>query len=450
MATAWDIAPSGIEPLLEPLRRAVVRRSPGMAAALDPRQALDRARSWAARTEPGAVVDDVRVGSVLYRPDGGCTMRYSVRLAPPGRERLLLVEVPSSAQGIVLRAFPDDPGLPTLRRALDPVLMRAVLGRVVPGTGGERGIGRCTAEVVHYPRRGRCVLRYRLSLGAGGSGELRHPVLFGKVYGDDTAGTAASGLRLLRRGLRLLPDGGRVAVPEPLAVVPRLRLGLVSEVPGRPLVPDLLKAACDAGAPLSASPALRDAVVTAARTLAAVHLCDFSGTPLPVRDAAGERAAVAAELDRLDPVWPEVAARLRGGLPDGDAGPWDSVLAHGDFTPGQVLLDASGRAALVDVDTLCVAEPALDLGRFLAYLHVTGVRRSRSAMPLLAELTAVFLEAYRDARGGAPLPARTAAHRRWALARIGASACWQLKDERLRAVLDVIDAGDEWLRSGTR
>ena len=37
------------------------------------------------RAAPGAAVDDVRVGSVLYRPDGGATLRYLVRLAPPGR-----------------------------------------------------------------------------------------------------------------------------------------------------------------------------------------------------------------------------------------------------------------------------------------------------------------------------------------------------------------------------
>jgi hypothetical protein len=36
-----------------------------------------------------------------------------------------------------------------------------------------------------------------------------------------------------------------------------------------------------------------------------------------------------------------------------------------------------------------------------------------------------------------------------ALARLGASACRQLKDDRLAAVIDVLDAGDEWMRSVT-
>jgi hypothetical protein len=455
------------------LRAAVARRSPAVAAALDEEQATARARAWAARAVPDAVVDGVRVRSVLYRPDGSCSLRYVVGLAPPGQERILLVEVPRSETDVVIRPFPADPGLPTLHRALDPELMRTVLGRAVPGTGGDRAIGRCAVDVVRYPRQGRCVLRYRLSVGAGGPGELRHPVVFGKVYADDTAPAAASGLRLLRRELAARPGHSGVTVPRPLAVVPSLRLGLVEAVPGRPLLPGLVKASCrpDGAFPAPDPGAVSSAVRAAARTAAAVHACRIPGGPLPVRDLPGELAGTEREVSLLEPVWPEIAERLRPAVararrlsgehprPTAVAGwPLAPVLAHGDFTPGQVLLDGSGDAALVDVDTLCVAERALDVGRFLAYLHVTGIRRSRAAWPVLADLTALFVESYLDAcppgeDGPAPGPAarrhfleRTAAHHGLALAGIGVSACRQLKDDRLAAVLEVLDAGSEWMR----
>jgi hypothetical protein len=456
------------------LTTAVVRRSPLVSAALDPAQAWERARDWAARAVPEAAVEAVRVGSAYYRSDGHCTLRYEVDLTPSGRKQILLVEVPRSASDLVIRAFPDDPGLPTLRDALDPVLMREVLGRVVPGTGGERGIGRCAVDVVRYPRRGRCVLRYRLSQGAGGAGELRHPVVFGKVYSSATAQAAASALRLLRSGLPPLPDGVRVDVPRALAVVPSLRLGVAEPILGRALLPGLLKAACDVGGrPVGARPrALSQAVRTAARLAAAIHVCAPPPTRLPVRELAGERAATERELTALEPVWPEVAAYLRrgvlralesaasGGRPDATAETVAPVLSHGDFTPGQVLLDADGGVGLVDVDTMSLADPALDLGRFLAYLHVAGIRRSRDAWPLVTDLTALFLESYVDAYppssgGTAPssdafrsLVARTTAYRALALARLGASACRQLKDDRLAAVVDVLAAGDIWMRSG--
>lgn len=453
------------------LHEAVAQHSPTVAGALDDEQSAARARAWAARALPDSVVDTVRVRSVLYRPDGSWTLRYLVQLSPGRQERMLLVEVPPSASDVVIRPFPDDPGLPTLARALDPDLMREVLGRAVPGTGGARAIGRCAVDVVRYPREGRCVLRYRLSVGAGGPGELRHPVVFGKVYGDDTAATAASALRLLRGGLATLPGSARIGVPQPLAVVPSLRLGLVEAVPGRPILPDLVTTSCaaDGSAAASATAALSDAVGTAARTAAAVHACSAMGAVLPVRDLTTEVTATERALTLLQPVWPEVAARLRPAVTraiegtehsrrPGAPGGWPlaPVLAHGDFTPGQVLLDGPGRAALVDVDTLCLAEPALDVGRFLAYLHVAGIRRSRAAWPLMEDMTALFLEAYLAARppsgdGSAAgsrrsFLERTAAFHALALGRIGASACRQLKDARLAAVLDVLDQGIAWMK----
>jgi len=345
----------------------------------------------------------------------------------------------------VVHAFPADPALPTLPRALDPGLMRHVLGRVLPGTGG-RPLGHCAVDVVRYPRRDHCVLRYLLTPGAG---DLPYPVVFGKVYADATASAAAAALRLLREGVPLLPEDLRFAVPRPLGVVGPLRLGFAEAIPGRPLLADLVRAGC---APGAGQEALEDAVGAAARLAAGVHAVRLPSSGLPSRDLAGERAATGSAMAELERVWPDVALRLRAGAARGFDGPADRadapVLAHGDLTSGQVLLDGSGRAGLVDVDTTCAGERALDLGRFLAYLHVTGVRRSPDAWPVLHRLTALLLGCYLDAGRPADTRAllhRTAAYRALALARMGASACWQLKDDRLRTVHDVLDAGDEWM-----
>jgi aminoglycoside phosphotransferase (APT) family kinase protein len=190
-----------------------------------------------------------------------------------------------------------------------------------------------------------------------------------------------------------------------------------------------------------------------------------------VRDLSGELATTERDLTLLQPVWPEDAARLRPAVaralawvgdhsPSGSSAGWPLApgLAHGDFTPAQVLLDGSDRGGIVDVDTLCVAEPALDVGRFLAYLHVAAVRRSRTAWPVLADMTALFLESYLDERLPSGPGTATGARRLFlervavfhalALARIGTSACRQLKDDRLAAVLEVLDARSAWMGSG--
>ena len=329
-------------------------------------------------------------------------------------------------------------------------------------------------DVVHYPRQGRCVLRYRLSLGAGGSGELRHPVVFGKVYSDGGAAAAASALRVLAPGPRRpCPDGVRVDVPAAARRRPLTAAGPGGGDPGRPLLPDLVKAACDADGS-SPAPDPRGTVrgpQDRGPAAAAIHACAPRGLRCPsgISPASGQRPSGTSRC--CEPVWPEAAARLRRvrgtgararrapavrpRRPDGRSRR-SSPTATSPRAGAARRLGAG--AGIVDVDTLCVAEPALDLGRFLAYLHVTGIRRSRAAWPVLADLTALFLESYLDA--AAPLPGtapaagarrsfleRTAAYRALALARIGASACRQLKDDRLAAVVDVLDAGNAWRRS---
>ena len=113
---------------------------------------------------------------------------------------------------------------------------------------------------------------------------------------------------------------------------------------------------------------MHTAVKEAGRVAAALHGCAYDPA-LPKRDLHGERAAAEAELERVGEVWPDSARLLRHRLSAalaadaGDDPPL--VLAHGDLTPGQLLMSVLG-VAVVDVDTLCRAEPALDLGRFLA------------------------------------------------------------------------------------
>jgi aminoglycoside phosphotransferase (APT) family kinase protein len=135
------------------------------------------------------------------------------------------------------------------------------------------------------------------------------------------------------------------------------------------------------------------------------------------------------------------------------------VLAHGDFTPGQLLVDLDGRGelGLLDFDAASQAEPALDLGRFLAYLHASAVRRAgRGVRPALDNLTAAFLDSYERAAGASAGPVlgidretrrRVAAFRAAHLARLTLRACRRLKDDRARIGLDLLTAGDtdlEW------
>jgi aminoglycoside phosphotransferase (APT) family kinase protein len=120
------------------------------------------------------------------------------------------------------------------------------------------------------------------------------------------------------------------------------------------------------------------------------------------------------------------------------------VLCHGDFTPSQILLVGQRVSGIVDVDTACWGESAMDLGRFLAHLDLLIAKeRGQSAEPLRAELGHSFLAGYGDVVGAAATDQhlhRRVARYRWAsLALTALHACRQLKQPRMNLALSLLD-----------
>lgn len=77
--------------------------------------------------------------------------------------------------------------------------------------------------------------------------------------------------------------------------------------------------------------------------------------------------------------------RLRASVERLPAGPY--VPSHRDFYDKQVLVDGE-RIVLLDLDMACLAEPELDIGNFLAHLHLRDLQGSLSgAGPLSVEFT---------------------------------------------------------------
>lgn len=129
-----------------------------------------------------------------------------------------------------------------------------------------------------------------------------------------------------------------------------------------------------------------------------------TGTPLPRRSAADEAATVTAWVDHAlghrvledpDGRLRAHAARVRQALQDGPGDP--PVLAHRDLHDKQVLV-AEDRVGLLDLDTVAVAEPALDLANLAAHARLreaqglwTGQRRAvaEATVDALATATGV-------------------------------------------------------------
>ena len=463
---------------------------PGLVHALDPARMAERIGECLLDTRHW--VRGVSAGTFWLREDGSCTLRYDVRVVTPegaesehvvlgrvhqdedsarayleqrvrplagGRRaagppwRALAAVVPEAA--LALHVFPVDPDLPTLRQAMSPRTVARLAHS--PFSSAEPPL----VEVVHHPREGACVLRYTLA-GQDDSGPRR---LYGKVYPGLEGEAVDSFLRALGRQPRGARTGagrgagrasGRGAAsrangrrfPEPVIYAPGLHLLVTEALPGEPVIPRLLGSVL--ATPLAAelgqeSAELHAAVRAAGEALALMHGSDLATAP--VHTAADEKDGLVQGLELVSRFWPEAADRVRASSPvllEPPPEAPDVVLSHGDFTPSQVLLDGR-NAAVVDLDTLCWADPALDLGRFIAHLELLAAKRGgRSGRALARELARSFLAGYggvgKRTSAAASAFERITFYRSATLSRSALRAARQLKAYRLDLALSLLES----------
>jgi hypothetical protein len=132
--------------------------------------------------------------------------------------------------------------------------------------------------------------------------------------------------------------------------------------------------------------------------LASLHVCPLQ--PLATRTRKSELATLGKWLALVAPFHQKsqeiLAVSSSLAACSRDLGQTPSTLAHGDFHDGQILLDEK-HTTLLDIDTLVLAEPELDVGNLLAHFDFL-----RLAHPEVTktDFEPTLLEAY--ARGHGP------------------------------------------------
>lgn len=327
--------------------------------------------------------------TVLYRV-GGLLVRGDLVDEPPSDAD---PPQPIVAPGVRLSCFPHDPDLLGLADAADPTTLRDALRTALPRSGR---IVRCRVDLVRYRPARRATLAVQLRGSA--DGRLR---------------------RTQRFVVKSYHDGGKAAV-------------VAAEA-------DLLDATSDRSAPLrfaSVRAHLPELSLVVQEHVSGVHVDDVIRTPGPAQARALRRTAVAlaalhrqplvsrrtrpidAELSRfvtrgrrVADVDPEAGAALlqladRLAAVMRDVPPGASGLVHGDCKPSQFLLRGADEVVLLDLDSCGRADPAGDVGTFLATLRQQTVRQllARRTTPSAARAQSaraeVFLRAYIGATGG--------------------------------------------------
>ena len=299
-------------------------------------------------------------------------------------QHLAAIEVDSSTSCLV-----SDPGIPTLEKAFDAVMLGEYLPEVLPSEWGT--IRNVRLQVLkHEPGKGCCTFEIGLGTTRGCYS------LIGKVYAEDRSDVYRAMEEIRRAGFG---SEDEFAIPRPVAFLAPLRLLVYEKVPGTRATALIL------------NPNESDRVRAAercARWLARFHaIAPRSGRVFRLNDhlisLEGHRRCLA------DLGWPfaDKASRLFDELnaiaPRLDR--IDMCAGHGMYTSGQVLL-AEGRTVTIDWDTHNVADPSYDVARMLIGFKRMGLEHFGS-LHALDGVADVFLKTY-VTTGRSPVTTRVA------------------------------------------
>jgi len=330
------------------------------------------------RAEAGPVeITKCKPQDTKYQPGRRCATTYALTVARPGvpaESTIGVLEI--TPDGPAHRLYDDDPTLPWLARAADPQAMREHFGALL-GTPIEE----CAITPVRYRPGVRCVFRYDLRTAAG------EQTFFGKLIGqgaEDSMATIAA-LHAARASLTDMPQ-----VLPPLAYWPELHMLVQAEVSGGSELNDLAFDPAEDAA--TRERWLRDA----GARLAGLHGCDVAGPTRTMADDLDELREYIAPIAAVDPAlakrYTAAVEWLAAASEHGEPSP---VASHGAFRTDQFMIE-NGELVMIDLDGFCWANPARDLGNFMAYLRWKAIRKPHDAA-FIERVGQLFLGGYRAA-----------------------------------------------------
>lgn len=359
---------------------------------------------------------------------------------------------------MTLSAFPIDGLNPTLVDATDPNKIAGILAEKLPEVlSGEFLIKEVRLLLAHYGRYKRCVLRYSVD---GLQTETQTPqnvTVYGKVDAEGLGGLTVPIISALREKLHEAEVPYRFRVPHSLGYFPDLQLLLMEALPGKPFFKELLKT-WKGHSPESVSDktlhgnevSLERAVRTCARIAATLHGSDIKLGQQTTLET--QVAKLREEADVLYQVFPDLGAQVKSWIDQtvefAQAYPAMSLcFSHGDFTYTQLIFDGKD-GGLVDFDTMCQAEPAQDLGHYLAYQRLNIIKDQDPNFPFspaaIERLCALFLDTYiKVSKAWIPdeglLRGRVAIYELTSLIRLTLHSWEKMKGSRLKQTIPLLE-----------
>lgn len=345
-----------------------------------PQRLRSKEEQWLARyslmvAEPGGESREVVLVGTLWAPSRGAPMpgAYVATNTALGESDwwCWLPEL-----RLELHAQEADPALPALPTLTSPDAAAGLLQPILRSAGyPDATIARCDPDVVRYKPGSRCTVVVHLTYAgpAASPGEATPPeVVVLKTHQGDKGQTAWTAMTALWENPTTWRD--HVSLAEPLAFFPHERILVQGPVLEERTLKELAREAIADGSK-AAIWGLRTELAKTARALVGIHRSRVSyGRTATFEDELTEVREVVQRLTHTVPYLASAAEPLVSRLEQlSSSVPADAIVpAHHDFRPAQVLLH-QGRVGFIDFDGSCMAEPALDLGRFRAKLRDIGI-----------------------------------------------------------------------------
>ena len=372
---------------------------------------------------------------------------------------------------MTLSVFPIDGMIPTLVDTTNPSTIAEILSKTLPeALSGEFVIENVQLLLAHYGRYKRCVLRYSVDGKQTSTQSPQNETVYGKIDADGLGSQIGPIIDALREALQKPDLLYRFRVPRSLGYLPDLQLLLMEALPGKPFFKPLLKdwiennnhqAAANDSLPHDEDARLDKAIQTCALMAATLHSSDIKlgrQTTLEMQVAKLQESA-----DVISQVYPELGAQINSWIQQtvdfAKAYPaMPLCFSHGDFTYTQLIFDGK-EGGLVDFDTMCQAEPAQDLGHYLAYQRLNIIKDQDPNAPFAPEaiehLCALFLDTYIEVSkewipDEAQLRGRVAVYELISLIRLTIHSWEKMKGSRLKQTIPLLEERIEWQKQNSQ
>ena len=331
--------------------------------------------------DPIGTLNVMKLQDVKYRPASGCVTTYELIVGKPDRspERTIGV-LEFTTEGIRPRLFTADDRLPWLATATDMNEMQKRFCELPAFAGSSNQVNLWEIFPVRYKPGLHCVIRYTVRTPSGNK----------MFYGKSFTGNAEQLMRTimdLHKSSQENPDMPLISVP--VAIWPELEMILQTAVPnGVEFTHFIYDQRYEASV-------RENWMAKAGRALGVFH--NSSTAPSETKTVYDDLQDLHEYTLIIAKIKPDLAVKYEEVIQQivtkvDQLKELKSVASHGAMRTDQFLLQGD-RLALIDLDSYCWANPARDLGNFLAYLCWKAIRQPEHA-EFVERAGRAFLEGY--------------------------------------------------------